>query len=175
VIRVRVGIVSWNTAALLDRCLAALPAATNGLNAEVVLVDNASSDHSVEVARRHAGVTVVANEENVGYARGMNQALTHDAGPTPPEVLIALNPDTVPPPGSLTRLVEDLLGQPEVGLIVPQLLNPDGTLQHSVSPSSWFPCRPDGSGAGWPGGSGLKDARRTTSPRTSTGPSAPST
>src|SRR5258706_293331 len=47
---VRVGIVSWNTAELLDRCLAALPAALAGLDAEVVVVDNASSDRSAESA-----------------------------------------------------------------------------------------------------------------------------
>lgn len=124
---VRVGIVSWNTAEMLDACLRALPAALAGIDAEVVVVDNGSSDDSVAVARRR-GVTVVANPDNRGYAVAMNQAL---AGRTP--VLLALNPDTVPPPGSLARLTRILLdGPPDVGLVVPRLLNPDGTEQHSV-------------------------------------------
>lgn len=124
---VRVGIVSWNTAALLDRCLAALPAALQGLDAEIVVVDNASSDDSASVAARH-GVDVRRNTENVGYARGMNAAL---AGADAP-FLIALNPDTAPPPGSLASLVEDLRQRPDAGVVVPRLAGVDGTLQHSV-------------------------------------------
>ncbi|MDQ1359404.1 MAG: hypothetical protein QOG44_3777, partial [Acidimicrobiaceae bacterium] len=64
---VRVGIVSWNTAALLDRCLDALPAALGDMSAEVVVVDNASSDGSAERAAAHDSVTVVRNETNAGY------------------------------------------------------------------------------------------------------------
>src|SRR5207302_6226400 len=125
---VRVGIVSWNTAVLLDRCLAALPAALGDIEAEVVVVDNASSDESASVAEAHPGVTVIRSPENVGYAKGMNAAL---AGSTAP-VLIAINPDTEPPPDSLRRLVAHLLDDPGVGLLAPRLENPDGSLQHSV-------------------------------------------
>ncbi|MEY2570869.1 MAG: hypothetical protein QOE63_1219 [Acidimicrobiaceae bacterium] len=124
---VRVGIVSWNTAELLDRCLAALPAALAGLDAEIVVVDNASSDHSADVAERD-GVAVIRNAENVGYARAMNQALA----PTEAPVLLALNPDTEPLAGSLAKLVERLLSRPTTGLVVPRLLNADGSLQPSA-------------------------------------------
>jgi GT2 family glycosyltransferase len=125
-----VGIVSYNTADLLRSCLEALPAALGEISAEVVVVDNASSDRSAEVAARFepAGVRVVRGTENVGYARAMNQALAA----TEAEVLLALNPDTKCRPGSLARLVEVLRAEPAVGLAVPRLLNPDGTLQHSV-------------------------------------------
>lgn len=126
--RARVGIVSWNTAALLDRCLAALPGALDGVPAEVVVVDNASTDGSAEVAGAHRGVTVVANAANEGYARAMNRALAGTAAP----YLIALNPDTVPAPGSLAALVADLDAWAHVGLAAPRLVNPDGSLQHSV-------------------------------------------
>jgi N-acetylglucosaminyl-diphospho-decaprenol L-rhamnosyltransferase len=125
---VRVGIVSWNTAGLLDRCLESVPAAVGDLDAEVVVVDNASSDASADVAAAHAGVVVVRNTDNVGYAKAMNQALDgSDAA-----VLIALNPDTEPPPGSLAALVERLSGAPNVGLVVPRLTNADGSLQKSA-------------------------------------------
>ena len=125
---VRVGIVSWNTSALLDRCLGALSAALDGLDAEIVVVDNASGDDSATVAARHRGVHVVVNRTNEGYARAMNQALAD----TPAPVLIALNPDTEPPPSSLAKLVERVHERPGAGLVVPRLLNPDGTLQPSV-------------------------------------------
>ncbi|MHB1534683.1 MAG: glycosyltransferase [Acidimicrobiales bacterium] len=127
-ISVRVGIVSWNTAGLLDRCLGALPAALSRYPAEIVVVDNASDDGSGAVALSHPRVTLIQNDTNEGYARAMNQAL---AGSTA-AVLIALNPDTEPPPGSLDILVEDLLSDPAVALVAPRLVNLDGSLQHSV-------------------------------------------
>jgi GT2 family glycosyltransferase len=140
--RVRIGIVSWNTASLLDRCLQALPDATRGLMYDVVVVDNDSSDDSVPVARAHDNVMIVVNETNVGYAKAMNQAFQLDVGGQSPDVLIALNPDTEPPPGSLSSLVERLMNDDTVGLVVPQLANVGGTLQHSVYrfPSSLLTC-----------------------------------
>lgn len=130
--RARVGIVSWNTADLLDACLDSLPAALKGIDAEVVVVDNDSSDGSADVARRHPGVTVIQNSANVGYAAAMNQALRGVDGAVTPDALIALNPDTVVPPTGLTRLVEALQSDASVGLVVPKLVNPDGSTQHSV-------------------------------------------
>jgi N-acetylglucosaminyl-diphospho-decaprenol L-rhamnosyltransferase len=126
--RVRVGIVTWNTADLLDRCLRALPAALDGTDASVVVVDNASTDETVSVARSYPFVCLECNRENVGYARAMNHALK-GAGA---DALIALNPDTEPPPGSLAKLVDRLLEQPRVGLVAPRLVNLDGSLQHSA-------------------------------------------
>src|SRR5690349_5715196 len=72
---VRVGIVSWNTAECLGACLDALPAALEGVDAEIVLVDNASSDDSAAVGAARPWVRVVRNPDNIGYARAMNQAL----------------------------------------------------------------------------------------------------
>jgi N-acetylglucosaminyl-diphospho-decaprenol L-rhamnosyltransferase len=125
---VRVGIVSWNTASLLDRCLSALPAALDGADASVVVVDNASTDCSADVAAAHAGVTVVRNDTNRGYGRAMNQALA----PADAAVLIALNPDTEPPPGSLATLVARLWADPGIGLVAPQLVDAAGRPQYTA-------------------------------------------
>ncbi len=130
-IRARLGIVSWNTASLLDRCLTTLPLATEDMEVEFVVVDNASSDSSVEVCQKH-GVRVMRNAANKGYAVAINQALTTGLQWRGVDALIALNPDTECPPGSLTALVEALLAEPDVGLVVPRLRNLDGTMQHSV-------------------------------------------
>jgi GT2 family glycosyltransferase len=126
---VRVGIVSWNTADELDRCLSSLPAALDGLEAEIVVVDNASNDDSVERASQHRCIRIIRNDTNEGYARAMNRALSDSSAP----VLLALNPDTQAPPGSLRRLIEALLDDPSIGLVVPQLRNVDGSIQHSVN------------------------------------------
>jgi len=125
---VRVGLVSWNTAGLLDRCLTALPAALAGVEAEIVVVDNASSDASAAIAAAHHGVRLVRNPRNAGYAAAMNQALSGTGAP----VLIALNPDTEPPPGSLSALVGRLHGDASVGLLSPRLVDGDGRPQHTA-------------------------------------------
>jgi len=119
--------VSWNTAAFLARCLDCLPEALRGVDAEIVVVDNASSDNSVDVASR-PGIRVIRNGVNAGYAKAMNQAYDGCTAP----VFIALNPDTAPCPDSLARITRRLLAESGVGLIAPKLLNPDGTTQHSV-------------------------------------------
>jgi N-acetylglucosaminyl-diphospho-decaprenol L-rhamnosyltransferase len=157
---VRIGIVSWNTAAVLDRCLTLLPAALGGLSAEVVVVDNASSDDSVDVARSHAGVGVQLRADNGGYGLAMNQAL----GGTEAPVLIALNPDTEPFPGSLRALVDYLGQHPKVGLVVPTLLGSDGEPQRSVYP---YP----GMGAALENGIVPPRWRRTSPPRVADGSS----
>ncbi len=125
---VRVGIVSWNSGEHLGRCLEALPAALVGCEGEVVVVDNASRDNSAEVAERHQGVQLIRSSVNVGYARAMNLAL----GGSDAQVLIALNPDTIPAPRSLSRLVAKLRSQPDVGLVAPRLVNLDGSSQQSA-------------------------------------------
>ena len=127
---VRVGIVSWNTRPLLERCLRSLGDAAAGLAVDIVVVDNASGDGSADAARVFPGVRVIENRSNVGYARAMNQALGSD--PAGAEVLVALNPDTELPPRSLDALVDRLLEDPDVALVAPRLINPDGSPQHSV-------------------------------------------
>jgi GT2 family glycosyltransferase len=125
---VRVGIVSWNTAEWLDRCLSALPAALGDLEAEVVVVDNASSDGSAGRAAAFGWADVRRSAENVGYSRAMNVALAETEAPA----LLALNPDTEPPPRSLEHLVRLLDQYPAAALVAPRLVTPDGADQHSV-------------------------------------------
>ena len=125
---VRVGIVSYNTAELLRACLNALPAALDGVEAEIVVVDNASSDHSVELLEGYRDMRLVRSEKNVGYARAMNVALAGSSAP----YLFALNPDVAPEPGSLRILLDVFQKFPDVALVAPVLLNVDGSVQDSV-------------------------------------------
>jgi len=131
---VRVGIVSYNTAELLDRALTSLPDALGGLTAELVVVDNASRDSSVEVALGHRGVNVVSNDSNLGYARAINKALEG----TQARTLIALNPDTEAPPGSLEKLVTTLDEHPGAALVAPALVDSSGLPRRSVYPYPGF-------------------------------------
>lgn len=108
----------------------------------------------------------------------MNQAL---AG-TGAEVLIALNPDTEPPPGSLATLVRRLLADPGVGLVAPLLVGADGAPQWTArrfpslgvgAATCILPRRLQGVGSGATSSSSWPTSPPP--PPTSTGPSAPST
>lgn len=91
----------------------------------MVVVDNASLDGSGDVAAASAHARAIRNSANVGYAKAMNQALAGSEA----EVLIALNPDTQPPPGSLATLVDRLLSDPGVALVAPMPVSVDGSPQ----------------------------------------------
>src|SRR5262249_151958 len=95
-------------------------------------VDNNSSDNSAAIAEQRPGVRVIRNDDNVGYAKAMNLALLDGSAANHRDVLIALNPDTEPPVGSLAALTQRLLADPAAGLAAPRLVYPDGSLQHSV-------------------------------------------
>lgn len=109
-------VVAWNSAPHLGATLAALPSW-----ARVIVVDNASVDTSVAVARE-AGAETITLECNVGYPAAVNHAL---ARVTAPAVLL-LNPDIVVYPGTVERCVEVLVGDPTVGLVGPATITPSG-------------------------------------------------
>ena len=120
-------VVSFNTRALLADCLASVFAAP-GPVLEVWVVDNASSDGSREmVARDFPDVKVIANAENLGFARANNLALERAAG----RHVLLLNSDTRVLEDALARLVEFLDQHADVGACGPRLLNADLSLQRS--------------------------------------------
>jgi GT2 family glycosyltransferase len=112
---------------LLRRCLESIFASRlPGL--EVIVVDNASSDGSLEMLRTEfSHVTLIANSENRGFPAGNNQGLAAARG----RFVMALNPDTEIVGDALRRVVAHLEAHPEVGALGPQLLNPDGSVQSS--------------------------------------------
>lgn len=132
-----VGIVSWNAAEDLARCLDALPAGLAPLSAQVVVVDNGSTDATPTVLAAHPEVEALRNEDNRGLTPGRNQVLDRVRG----RHVLMLDADTIPRPGSLPRLVRYLEAHPEVGLVGPKLLDPDGSLQLSCRtfPSAVLP------------------------------------
>lgn len=117
-------IVSWNTADLLTDCLRSLERSTEPL--EIIVVDNASSDDSVARARV-LGATVIANTENVGYARANNQGWR--AAGAASDVVVLLNSDATVEPGALEALAAELRTRTDLGACGPRLRLPDGRPQ----------------------------------------------
>lgn len=124
-----IAIVSWNTVELLDQCLASVPAGIGDLQAEIIVVDNASTDGTVEMLRdKYPTVRLLANTDNVGFARANNQAYRISAG----EFVVLLNPDTIVHEGAIASLVDYLREHGECGVAAPKLLWEDGSPQPSV-------------------------------------------
>lgn len=123
-------IVNWNTRQLLLDCLACISAAVAGLTAEVWVVDNGSTDGSLEaVSTQYPDVCVIANQVNLGFAAANNQAIRASCS----RYMLLLNSDTLPTAGSLTMLVRFLDTHAQVGIVGPRLRNEDGSVQLSYA------------------------------------------
>lgn len=121
-------LVTYNSADWVGRCLDSLPAALDDLRAEVVVVDNASSDDSVAVVARHAPhARLLRNDVNVGFARAVNQGAAAGSAPW----VLLLNPDMEARPGSLAELVAFARRNPGHGLYGGRTLTTDGELEPS--------------------------------------------
>jgi hypothetical protein len=135
VIDASIVVVSWNGREVLADCLASIERELLGradaerLSFETIVVDNGSSDGSAELVRsRFAWAQLVALPENRGFAAGNNVGLRLAKG----RHAVLLNSDTVVQPGALERCVRFLDANPRVGVVGPQLLNPDGSRQNSI-------------------------------------------
>jgi GT2 family glycosyltransferase len=119
-------IVSWNVASVLRNCLESLQQSHPW--PEIVVVDNASEDGTCEMVRAEfADVHLIANDENVGFARGSNQGVRKALELGASRILL-INPDASLEPGTLATL-EKALEKPEVGLVAPTILDADGKPQ----------------------------------------------
>jgi GT2 family glycosyltransferase len=122
-------VVNWNGGDLVVECLRSLLDHPPSVPLEVILVDNASSDGSVEQVRSELpDVKVIANAENLGLAAGNNQGIRASRAPF---VLIS-NPDVLYPDGAVDELHDLLQRRPRAAFAVAKLKDPDGTLQTSA-------------------------------------------
>lgn len=123
-------IVNRDTKDLLLACLESVYRTVPPLTFEVMLVDNASADGSVEAVRRsYPGVICIENSRNLGFARANNQAVRRSSG----RHVALLNTDTVLTPGALSTIVDFMDSDTRVGVCGGQLLNADGSLQNSIA------------------------------------------
>ena len=119
-------IVNWNVRDHLRECLNSIYEKTSGITFEIIVVDNASSDSSVEMVRTvFPQVKLLANSENLGFARANNLALPSTVG----EYLGLLNPDTVLINNTFGMMIAELEAEPKIGIVGPKLLSSKGTVQ----------------------------------------------
>jgi N-acetylglucosaminyl-diphospho-decaprenol L-rhamnosyltransferase len=118
-------VVNYEAGPLLTECVESLLGdRTTGEAPEVVVVDNGSSDGSVNLlAERHPDVRVLAQPTNRGYAGGANQGI---AATTEPVVAVC-NPDVRVRPGTAAAMLERFEREPDLGAVGPMVVEPDGT------------------------------------------------
>src|SRR5664280_2197517 len=117
---VSVIIVNWNGGQFLNRCLNAIMDQTVRPR-EVILVDNASTDESVEIVRRFSFVRLIALDKNTGFARGNNLAIEEASAES--EWIALINPDAFAEPNWLEELISATQRNPEFDVFASKLLN----------------------------------------------------
>jgi GT2 family glycosyltransferase len=124
-------VVTYNAAPWIERSLDSL----RGTGAEVIVVDNASTDGTPELVRAKFPEARLIQEENRGFGAGNNAGMRVASG----RYFLLLNPDAWLTDGALEKLVAFADEHPDAAVVGPRLLNPDGSLQRSVRgyPTPW--------------------------------------
>jgi GT2 family glycosyltransferase len=136
---VSVIVVNWNTCALLHQCLQSVYAEAGSITCEVIVVDNGSTDGSVEMVQREFDdAKLLANSDNRGFAAANNQGMAIAMG----RYVLLLNSDTIVLDRAIEKTVAFADHHPDTAVIGCRVLNPDHTLQNScfMFPSllNWF-------------------------------------
>ena len=127
-------IVNYNAGEFLRSCVDSL--LNCPLETEVIVVDNASTDHSLDALAGLPNVQIIKNATNVGFATACNVGIRVASAP----FLLFLNPDCFFKPDTLIRLLEALRFDERVGMVGGLLVNPDGTEQaggRRAIPTPW--------------------------------------
>ncbi len=125
-IDVSIIIVNYNVKEFLLNLLDSLKKASVNIKTEIIIVDNNSTDGSIEaINQKYPSVITIRNKKNVGFGAANNQALEIAKG----KYLLLINPDTLVKENTLTEMIKFMEANPDVGIAGCKVLNPDGTLQ----------------------------------------------
>ena len=117
-------IVNYKVKHYLEQCLRSVAEASRGIAVEVIVVDNASGDGSVEYLReRFPDVTIIASEENLGFARANNLAIRNSRG----QYVLLLNPDTIVAEETFRDFITFMDSTPDAGGCGAYMLHTDGS------------------------------------------------
>ncbi len=122
-------IVNWNARELLEKCLLSIINAGSHFNFEIIIIDNASEDGSIEMMRKKfPRINLIANTKNLGFAAGVNQGIKQARG----EYIVLLNPDVEIMESTVENLLEEFEKSTDYGIVGGKIKNEDGSIQPSV-------------------------------------------
>jgi len=135
-------IVNWNTGDLLNNCISSILDKINkNLSYEIIVVDNNSTDESIELVRKNHSSTgklrIIEEKENHGFSKGNNIGVNNSNG----QYILFLNPDTIILENSVEKMLRFYKNNQKkmnIGILAPKLLNIDGSVQHSVNSFPMF-------------------------------------
>lgn len=123
---VSIVIINWNGKEITDVCLESIKENTKYPNYELIVVDNGSTDGSVEfIQERFPEVKIIENSQNLGTAKASNQGISAGSG----QYFLVSDNDIEVEPGWLTKLVNLVEQSPDIGIVSPRFINPDGSIQ----------------------------------------------
>lgn len=129
-------IVTWNAKKIVQECLQSLVQHTKNLSTQIIIVDNASWDGTPQLVREQfPQVKLVQNDTNLGYARANNIGISLSTG----KYVCLINSDVAVPEDCLENMVEYMEQHPDIGMLGPKMLLPDGAIGQSCMrfPSLW--------------------------------------
>lgn len=116
-------IVNYNVKHFLEQCLYSVQAAIKGMEAEVIVIDNSSSDNSLAyLTPRFPWVRFISNQENLGFGRGCNQGLKLSNG----KFILFLNPDTIVPEDCFTKCIRFFNTHADAGAVGIKMIDGSG-------------------------------------------------
>jgi GT2 family glycosyltransferase len=119
-------IINYNVKEFLLNLLDSIRNAVKNISTEIIIVDNASDDGSVEILQeKFPNIKLIANKKNVGFGSANNQAMEAAKG----RYFLLINPDAIVREDTLLKMLEFFNKTPQVGIAGCKVLNPDGSLQ----------------------------------------------
>ena len=116
-------IVNYNSRLLIEQCLQSLQKATRGLNTEIIIIDNHSTDGSEDFLQTLSpNHTVIFNNQNIGFAKACNQGFLQSSG----KYVLFLNPDTVVSENCFEKCISFFESHPDAGAVGVRMINEEG-------------------------------------------------
>ena len=134
--KISIVLITRNSKSVLFNCLKALDnndELTTSVNAQWIIVDNDSSDDSIdEVLKLYPQTQIIKNKENVGFAKAANQGFTIAEN----DFILYINTDTEIKINSISKLYNKIVSDKSIAVIGPRLLRKNNTIQKSVYPEA---------------------------------------
>lgn len=122
--------VTWNNEKTIKKQIESVKKGASDLEFEEIIIDNNSTDNTVEIIKKYPEIKLIQNKENLGFAAANNQGYKIASG----EFILFLNPDNELEENSLKKIIQKMESDPAIGLLSVKLVNTDGTYNKNAGP-----------------------------------------